>query len=204
MLFFIANALSVASASANVFINEIHYDNASTDTGEFFEIAGLAGTDLSAYTVQLINGANNTIYDTVSLSGIIDNESNGYGALGFSRAGIQNGSPDGIALLGPNDSIQFLSYEGVITNFDFGGAIGVVNSTDIGVSEPSSTPVGSSLALVGMGSQFSDFTFAGPSPSSFGSINVGQSFVAAVPEPQTYAMFLAGLGLLGWAKRRQS
>lgn len=29
------------------------------------------------------------------------------------------------------------------------------------------------------------------------------SSVAAVPEPETYAMLLAGLGLLGWAKRRQ-
>lgn len=31
-----------------------------------------------------------------------------------------------------------------------------------------------------------------------------QASVAAVPEPSTYAMLLAGLGLLGFAKRRQS
>ena len=35
-------------AGPSVFINEIHYDNASTDVGEAFEIAGPAGIDLIA------------------------------------------------------------------------------------------------------------------------------------------------------------
>lgn len=30
-----------------------------------------------------------------------------------------------------------------------------------------------------------------------------RAFVTAVPEPHTYAMMLAGLGLLGWAVRRK-
>ena len=30
-----------------------------------------------------------------------------------------------------------------------------------------------------------------------------RAFVTAVPEPQTYALMLAGLGVLGWAARRQ-
>lgn len=33
----------------SVFINEIHYDNAGTDTGEAIEIAGPAGTDLTGW-----------------------------------------------------------------------------------------------------------------------------------------------------------
>jgi hypothetical protein len=28
--------------------------------------------------------------------------------------------------------------------------------------------------------------------------------VAAVPEPETYSMLLAGLGMMGWAVRRKS
>ncbi len=39
-----------------VFINEFHYDNAGTDSGEFVEIAGAAGTDLTGWKVVLYNG----------------------------------------------------------------------------------------------------------------------------------------------------
>ena len=42
--------------AANVFINEINYDPAGTDTGEFVEVAGLAGTDLTGWTLVLYNG----------------------------------------------------------------------------------------------------------------------------------------------------
>ncbi len=200
-LVLLANLFAVNTALANVWINEIHYDNAGADVGEFFEIAGIAGIDLSTYKVLLVNGANGAVYNTIALSGTIDNEMNGYGALSFSQSGIQNGGPDGIALFGPSDSlIQFLSYEGSFTGN--GGLTDGLTSTNIGV-EPSNTLVGLSLQLTGTGSQFSDFTFSGPSAASAGSLNSGQS-IAAVPEPQTYAMLLVGLGLLGWSARRQS
>ena len=39
-----------AGAAAQVRINEIHYDNIGVDTGEAIEIAGPAGTDITAYT----------------------------------------------------------------------------------------------------------------------------------------------------------
>ena len=40
----------------SVFINEIHYDNASTDAGEAIEVAGPAGTNLAGWTLLLYNG----------------------------------------------------------------------------------------------------------------------------------------------------
>jgi hypothetical protein len=43
---------------ATVFINEFHYDNTGGDTGEFIEIAGPAGTDLTGWSIVLYNGAN--------------------------------------------------------------------------------------------------------------------------------------------------
>ena len=43
--------LSMASQATSVFINEVHYDNAGTATGEFIEIAGPAGTDLSGWSL---------------------------------------------------------------------------------------------------------------------------------------------------------
>lgn len=202
----LANVFAVNMASANVWINEIHYDNTGGDTGEFFEIAGAAGTDLSDYFIELINGSNGAVYNTVNLNGTIDNESNGFGAVSFYESGIQNGSPDGIALYSTsgNTLIQFLSYEGSFQATS-GNANGVT-SIDIGVSEPGSTPVGQSLQLIGTGNQFSDFTFTGPLTNSAGSLNAGQmiTMTTAVPEPETYAMFLAGLGLLAFASRRKA
>ncbi|MGB0165452.1 MAG: lamin tail domain-containing protein, partial [Luteibaculum sp.] len=164
-----------------VFINEIHYDDVSTDNDEGFEIAGPAGTDLSNYTVTLYNGSNGSVYNTISLSGSIPNEGNGFGAVwfGLPTNGMQNGSPDGIALDLNGTLIQFLSYEGSFTGV--GGAADGISSTDIGVSESNSTPEGESLQLIGSGSDYSDFTWTGPTARSLDLINSGQTFVSAGP-----------------------
>jgi hypothetical protein len=135
-----------------VYINEIHYDNIDGDVGEFVEVAGPAGTDLTDYTISLYNGSDGELYgngsDTFPLSGTIDDEGSGVGAivLALPANGLQNGAPDGIALskTGSGD-IQFLSYEGVINNAGDGPAMNLT-SEDIGVSESNSTTAaGSSL-----------------------------------------------------------
>jgi len=65
-------AINAPPVSATMtFINEIHYDNAGTDTGEAVEIAGPAGTDLSGWSVVLYNGANGLSYSTIPLTGPI-------------------------------------------------------------------------------------------------------------------------------------
>ena len=46
------------AAFAEVFINELHYDNAGADTGEAIEIIATAGENLSGYRVWLYNGSN--------------------------------------------------------------------------------------------------------------------------------------------------
>ena len=92
---------SPAQAADPIFINEIHYDNLDADTNEGVEIAGPAGTDLSGWKIFLYNGASTQlkVYDTINLSGTISDQCNGYGTLHFTRAGIQNGAPDGLALV---------------------------------------------------------------------------------------------------------
>jgi len=92
-------------ADIDPFINELHYDNAGADSGEAVEIAGAAGTDLTGYSIALYNGSNGAVYDTIALSGVIDDEGAGYGALSFDRAGIQNGAPDGLALIAPDGHV---------------------------------------------------------------------------------------------------
>lgn len=167
--------------TTTVFINEIHYDNTGTDTGEAIEIAGPAGTDLTGWSIVLYNGATTEVYDTVNLSGSIPNQGNGFGTVveTFPTNGIQNGSPDGIALVDSSGSvIEFLSYEGSFTASN-GPAAGLT-STDIGVSEGSSTPIGASLQLTGTGTTAADFSWTETTTNTFGAINQGQSFSGTV------------------------
>jgi len=163
---------------ANVFINELHYDNDGTDIGEAIELAGLAGTDLTGWRLVLYNGANGAAYDTRSLTGLtLSNQQNGFGTvtITYPSNGIQNGSPDGIALVDNTGAVvQFLSYEGTFTAV--GGPADGLTSVDIGVAETASTPVGFSLQLQGTGSTSADFTWAAAAANTFGGVNAGQTF----------------------------
>ena len=164
--------------STPVFINELHYDNDGDDTGEAVEIAGPAGTDLGGWRLSLYNGssAQRNVYDTVDLKGTIPDQTGGFGTLVFSSMGIQNGAPDGIALVdGCGGVVQFLSYGGSFTALD-GPAAGLT-STDIGVAEDAGTAADASLQLVGSGATYDDFGWAPVQTNTFGSVNTDQNFV---------------------------
>ncbi len=135
-----------------LFINEIHYDDVSIDTGEAVEIAGTAGTDLTGWTLYLYNGSTGLRYDTLSLSGIIPDQDSGFGTLSFGLPvnGLENGPADGVALVDNTGSlIEFLSYEGVVTALD--GPLAGLTSQDIGVEETNSTVEGTSIQLTDSG-----------------------------------------------------
>ena len=170
------NATPTAPVVSNdVWMNEIHYDNSSTDVGEFIEVAGGAGIDLSNWQILLYNGNGGTVYKTVNLSGVIPNQENSFGTIAFDISGIQNGAPDGMALVNDlGDVVEFLSYEGTITASD--GAASGITSTNIGVSETSSTPIGYSLQREGSGILASDFVFTAAKAETYGLVNSGQSF----------------------------
>ncbi len=157
----------------NAWINEIHYDNGSTDENEALEIVleNPGDYDLSNFQIDLYNGADGVSYETDYLNSFsIGNSVNGFQYYSQEISGIQNG-PDGISLSYNGRLIQFLSYGGTFTA-DGGPADGVV-STDIGVEESSSTLNSSSLQLTGNGTQYSDFTWGGPMSSTFGAANNG-------------------------------
>ena len=169
-------------AVTSIFINEIHYDNTGGDVGEAIEVAGPAGTDLSTWSIVLYNGNGGAVYDTDALSGIIPNLQSGMGVvtLSYPVNGIQNGAPDGIALVNPSSvAVQFLSYEGPFTAV--GGPANGMLSTDIGVSESGSGPIGQSLQLAGAGLIYESFTWAPSATSSFGAVNGNQAFSSVSP-----------------------
>lgn len=163
----------------SVWINELHYDNSGTDDGEAIELAGAAGTDLTGWSLVLYNGNNGAAYNTRLLEGRIADQADGFGtvALSYPRDGIQNGSPDGIALVdAAGRVVQFLSYEGSFTAV--GGPADGMTSTDIGVAETSNTSVGHSLQLTGTGDSYGDFTWVSARAGSFGAANAGQTLTA--------------------------
>lgn len=152
LLAFLLNPASLLAAS--VYINEIHYDNEGTDTGEFVEIAGQSGTDLTGWSVVFYNGNGGGVYGTENLSGTIPDN----GVVSIAHEGIQNGAPDGLALVDADDTvIQFLSYEGSFTATE--GVASGMTSEDIEVAESASTPAGHSL-------QFSGSAWASPASST--------------------------------------
>ncbi|MGJ8681549.1 ExeM/NucH family extracellular endonuclease [Paraglaciecola sp.] len=177
--------LCASSAQAtNVFINEIHYDNDGGDTGEFIEVVAPETTDLTGYTLELYNGSNNTLYSTLTFDTQTTQDGLRFATVTTGSNGIQNGSPDGVALVDAGGVvIQFLSYEGSLTAAN-GSAVGMT-SEDIGVSETSSTPIGYSLQLSGTdGSQYTDFSWQSAAVSTSSTINNNQSFIIGESDPE--------------------
>ena len=173
------------SASADVFINEIHYDNASTDEGEAIEVVATAGEDLSQYSIHYYTSASASTSDSVPASSPISCGSGNpaFGVINYPVNGLQNSGPKAMALVVGGSVIQFLSYEGALT-----ATAGVANgltSTDIGVAEDGGTAVGESLQLSGNGSTYVDFTWNSAATNTFGACNNGQTFGAPVDNPPT-------------------
>ena len=180
--------LGSGAARAEVFINEFHYDDATSsgDTGERIEIVATAGETLSSYRVYLYNGSNPSsaiTYDNdlvpagslVNCGGQVR-----IATLSYPTNGIQNGSNDGMALVDPSGQVvQFISYEGQIKAS--GGPAAGLTSTNLSVSETGSDAAGKSLRLAGSGTTYANFTWQAPATATFGTCNTGQTFSTTPP-----------------------
>ena len=149
----------------NIRFSEIHYDNVGTDVGEAIEVEGPINTVLSNWSIVLYDGNGGTVYNTVAVNGTLSGTCNTRGVISIPIAGIQNGSPDGMALVDNNGVlVEFLSYEGTMT-----GTAGVANgvtSRDILVAEAGTEAAGMSLQRSANGT-----TWTGPSANTLGNVN---------------------------------
>lgn len=198
--FFLGSTALGSYIDSAVFINEFHYDNDGADAGEFIEVvAPTTLHDLAAVTLTLYNGGNGTAYaGPTPLSTFTQRDAVGPFAFYTLDIALQNGAPDGLALALAGDVLQFLSYEGVFTATD-GVAAGLA-STDIGVSEPPSTPPGATLQLTGRGDSYADFTWELLPSETYGIVNERQSLV---PEPASLVGWLTGLLTLALVQHRR-
>ena len=125
------------AASTTLVINEIDYDQPSTDTAEFLELRNNAAApvDLDPYTVELVNGASNLGYLSVDLPAVdlapgahfvICGDSTAVTDcdldIGANTDRIQNGAPDAAAIVNGGTVVDAVSYEGQVPGFSEGAA----------------------------------------------------------------------------------
>ncbi|HEY5935584.1 MAG TPA: lamin tail domain-containing protein, partial [Kofleriaceae bacterium] len=129
------------AAGPHLVINETDYDQVNTDNKEYVELynPGATALDVGGLQVVLVNGANKELYATIDLSPVGSLASGEYLVIAgpsvsvppsatkldpvWTSDEIQNGAPDGIALI---DSVgrvvlDALSYEGAINDVTFPG-----------------------------------------------------------------------------------
>jgi hypothetical protein len=159
---------AMAAICGKLLINEVDYDQPSTDTAEYVEIvnAGAGPVNLGGVEIILANGNDGTIYNSIPLSGTL--AAGGYlvaasagvtgidpGAvvvpLAAADGNIQNG-PDGIALYDKPSAtlLDALSYEGQLTAVMVDGkTVSFVSGTAPTASDtaPPSTPVRAMVRL---------------------------------------------------------
>ncbi|MEP4078266.1 endonuclease/exonuclease/phosphatase family protein [Haloferula sp.] len=176
---------------ADVFINEIHYDNEGGDVGEFVEVVvgpGYLG-EVSDVSLTLYNGGDGEADASHSLStfGLGTTTSSGHRVFSKMISSIQNGPSDGFALVVDGAVASFLSYEGTLVAVD-GPAVGL-SSVDVGVSQVSEPLNTNALGLQGTGGSAGDFAWNKISSAhSPGAPNDGQVLVLPGLPPQGLAI----------------
>jgi hypothetical protein len=96
------------------------------------------------------------------------------GTRAFAIPGLQNGAPDGVALVNSSGVVvDFVSYEGALTATS--GPASGMNASLIPTSEDDTTPIGWSLQRQGTGRTPGAFTWAAPQAATLGAINAGQT-----------------------------
>jgi cysteine-rich repeat protein len=154
-------------------INEVDYDQVGNDSAEFIEIFNGSGAaiSLAGYKVVLVNGSSTpgAMYTTLDLSTAGTLASGGYLVIGSTTLlatinatieipmgaatnNIQNGNPDGIALIDDTNNV-------VIDALAYGGAM-AANLSSFGIGPASGVSLVETTALVATDSNNNDGSLA--------------------------------------------
>jgi hypothetical protein len=129
--------------AGSLVLNEVDYDQPSVDTAEFVEIYNgtMTTISLAGYALLEVNGSDGSVYDTVDLAPAGSLAPGQFlvvhgggvtpagGALSLVVSGfvVQNGAPDGLALVDGAAMVDAMCYEGSMTSVDLGAPYGVVS-----------------------------------------------------------------------------
>jgi predicted extracellular nuclease len=126
---FFAVGSGASAVSTTLVINEVDYDQPSTDTAEFFELKNVSGSaiNLDSYSVEFVNGnaGGALLYQTIDLPDVSVAAGDYYVVCANAATTancdldvspesnlIQNGSPDAVGLRLSGTLVDALSYEG--------------------------------------------------------------------------------------------
>jgi hypothetical protein len=173
-----SSSVTVTASLAGLVINEVDYDNVGTDTAEYVELfnSSSAPIPLTGYSLILVNGANGQPYKTVDLGPAGTIAAGQYLVIGSTAALaavpatalkldqgavtdlIQNGAPDGIALVTATALVDALSYEGSITNAALPGlgTVTLVEGTALAATVADSNTAVGSLCRIPDGTDTND------------------------------------------------
>ena len=130
---------------APLVINEVDYDQPSSDTAEFVEILNTSGgdIDLDAAELVFVNGNDGSTYMTIDLPSVLLAAGDHYVVCADATTvancdlvglttGIQNGAPDAIGLNFQGSLVDAVSYEGSVLGFVEGSGDGLSDSGSSG------------------------------------------------------------------------
>jgi len=176
--------------TSGLVINEVDYDNVGRDTTEFVELFndGATAASLDGLALVFANGTNGDEYRRVALSGSLSASgylvvadqavtvADGARVVRFSvtHDNVQNGAPDGIALVDTNDLrvLDAVSYEGAITQAHLAGfadPVSLVEGTPTDAADPNTTQGGMARMPNGTDTDNADHDWAvvaAPSPGA--------------------------------------
>lgn len=131
----------------DVVINELDPDQPSTDNAGFVELKNISAgdIDLSEYTLELVNGSNDTVYESIDLASVtlgagayylvcFDNGAAMTNCDEVHNANIQNG-PDAVGLRKNGSLVDAVSYGGAVTGYvETTAALGDSDTIGLGLS----------------------------------------------------------------------
>ncbi len=152
----------------------LSFDAPDRQTGDPQQIEAVTQTNVGGWRNRV------EVWTDTNLNGIQDDpdlpsSDDPIAAYNFLLPEFDIRSPGGVTLVDDNNNvIDFISWGGSF-EASTGSGTGLV-SRDIGL-DPFTVELGDSIQLTGSGAAAQDFSWTGPAPTSFGSVNNGQSTV---------------------------
>jgi len=189
-------SFTVTSGEPALVINEIDYDQPSTDNAEFVELknTGSISIDLSSYSVELINGDGGgaSVAGTINLPSVTLAAGDYYVICGDAANVancdldvspdtnlIQNGAPDAVGLRLGTELVDTVSYEGDTgAPYTEGSGVGLIDDASEVLKSISRCPDGVDTDVNNVDFKYTDST---PGITNYCPVDVAPSVASTVP-----------------------